>query len=90
MTEFVNLYTVNPEGLQQIAEFMKEKHKDGKAISENKAVLQKIGLDLELRLSKGEDACVEIDPSESLSGRLEELFVTEEGITIDEVDDRGR
>jgi len=78
----VNIYSVNENGLQQIADFLAENHKKG-AKYFTRDVLRAWAADAEFSLAEGNDAAIEIKSWDSIHGYTQTFTISDEGVDIE-------
>lgn len=85
MTTYTN-YTVNANGITQIAEFLKKYHKTGALLSEVKDSLNAYAADVEFSLNEGNDASFEISASNSVNKWTELCTITPDGLDAEVIE----
>lgn len=85
MSKYIQ-YSVNPNGIAQIAAFLKENHKKGEMISENADMLAAWAQDAEFQLSQGNPALFEIKSVDSIRGRTQEFTISSDGIDSEQIE----
>ncbi len=78
----VNVYSVNDNGLQQIADFLAKNHKKG-ANYFTRDMLRAWAADAEFSLAEGNDAAIEIKSWDSVNGYTQTFTISNEGLDCD-------
>jgi len=86
MTTFTN-YTINNNGIAQIANFLRETHKNGAVIAESPDMLGAWATDAEFQLGEGNPAMIEVRSFDAVSGQTTTFTISDEGIDATEVTD---
>lgn len=79
-------YTVNDNGIAQIAEFLRNNHKKGEMIAENADMLRAWAADAEFQLGQGNPASIEISSFDSLRGYTQSYNISDEGLDSEEIE----
>lgn len=77
-------YAVNENGMQQIHEFLAERHKKG-GEHFTKGMLRAWAADAEFQLAEGNPATIEIRSFDAKSGRTETFTISDEGLDFEEI-----
>ena len=79
-------YSVNKNGLDQIAQFLRTYHKNGALLSEVKDTLHAYARKVEFSLSENDRADFEISASNSINGWTELCRITQDGLDSTEIE----
>ncbi|HZS79841.1 MAG TPA: hypothetical protein VFA14_00180 [Herbaspirillum sp.] len=78
-------YTINTNGLAQIAEFLRANHKKGEMIAEDQSMLYAWAADAEFQLDQGNPAMIEIKVWDSIHGRTQTFNISNDGVDSEEI-----
>lgn len=79
-------FTVNANGIAQIAEFLRKNHKKGEVIADNADILSSWVADAEFQLGEGNPASIEIRSFDSVHGLTQNFDISDEGLDSKEVE----
>jgi len=79
-------YTVNANGLAQIAKFLRNNHKKGEMIADNADMLRAWAQDAEFQLGAGNPASIEIRSYDSVHGYAQTFDISDEGLDAEEIE----
>ena len=85
MTTITNI-TVNESGLAEIAAFLRENHKDGERIANDRSCLIAWAAEAERGLDNGNSAQIEIRSWDAVSGHTVTFEVSEAGLDAEEIE----
>lgn len=80
-------YTINNNGIDQIANFLRETHKNGTVIAESVEMLGAWASDAEFQLGEGNPALIEVRSFDAVSGHTTTFTISDSGIDAVEVID---
>lgn len=83
----VTVHWVNDRGLEEIRAFLAAKHKKGSAQPLTRDMLLSWATTAEHRLFQGQDACIEIKASDSITGNHESYCISHQGVDHTAFDD---
>lgn len=79
----MNTYTeINAIGISQIANFIRENHRNGAAIAADKTCVAAWARDAEFQLGEGNPASIEIRARDSVTGATQEFTVSNVGLDV--------
>lgn len=79
-------YTVNANGIAQIAEFLRKNHKKGEMIGDNADMLNAWAQDAEFQLGEGNPASIEIRSFDSVHGFTQNFDISDEGLDAEQIE----
>ena len=81
----VKQYTVNEAGMQEIRQFLADKHKLGGGHFDE-SMIRDWAADAEFQLGEGNPASIEIRAWDSISGHTEEYTISDAGLDVEMVE----
>jgi hypothetical protein len=79
-------YSINANGIAQIANFLKINHKKGAMISGNTDMLYAWAADAEFQLAEGNPASIEIRSFDSVHGYTQTIDISNEGLDSEQIE----
>lgn len=79
------MYFVNELGLKEISDFLQANHKSHESFYGNSDCLKAWAKQAEFQIGEGNDAEIEINSWNSVSGRTEKYKISNEGLTFERV-----
>ncbi len=78
-------YTVNSTGMQEIRQFLADKHKLG-GDHFDESMIRAWAADAEFQLGEGNPASIEIRSFDSISGHTENYTITDAGLDVESIE----